>query len=88
MTPRRVVRVNSENGVRFRIAACRKRLRNIRTTPRAIPIQQQGQLFLALNMPARVVTPPVNAVSGGEINSQTDVGSSPSSPAQERVGLT
>ena len=36
MIPQRSVgRVNLENGVRYRVAACRQRLRNSRTTPRA-----------------------------------------------------
>ncbi len=36
MIPQRSLsRVNSENGVRYRVAACRQRLRNSRITPRA-----------------------------------------------------
>ena len=36
MIPQRSLgRVNQENGVRYRVAACRQRLRNSRTTPRA-----------------------------------------------------
>lgn len=37
MIPLRTLsKANLENGVRFRVAACRKRLRNHRSTPRAL----------------------------------------------------